>query len=186
MSKLEDIMEATLDLIVEEGLDSVTFAKIFKRASVGAGTVYNYFENKEQLINELYKKSRLNMSSRLLIDYDPDSGLYARFKCLVQNYLKYARDFSREFIFVDSYSFSSSIPPEVRNLNEDGGIRELLSVIHEGQRLGILQDMEPYMSIQIVHGIISSIVRGFHIQKYPLNELQLQQTVDACWKAIKF
>ena len=46
MGKRDDILTATLDLISEEGLQSTTFSKIFKRANVGSGTVYNYFKNK--------------------------------------------------------------------------------------------------------------------------------------------
>jgi hypothetical protein len=36
-----------------------------------------------------------------------------------------------------------------------------------------------------VHGIIASVVKGYFIQRYPLDELQEQQTLEACWKAIK-
>ncbi|MFD1906987.1 TetR/AcrR family transcriptional regulator [Paenibacillus rhizoplanae] len=60
MGKRDDILQATLDLITEEGLQSVTFAKIFKRANVGSSTFYHYFENKEQLVNELYLKVRIH------------------------------------------------------------------------------------------------------------------------------
>ncbi|MFD2877877.1 helix-turn-helix domain-containing protein [Paenibacillus rhizoplanae] len=34
--------------------------KIFKRANVGSSTFYHYFENKEQLVNELYLKVRIH------------------------------------------------------------------------------------------------------------------------------
>lgn len=63
MSKKQDIMAATLDLIHEEGLQSVTFSKIFKKANVGSGTVYNYFANKEELVNAVYKEARTHMGS---------------------------------------------------------------------------------------------------------------------------
>ncbi|MBB3128544.1 AcrR family transcriptional regulator [Paenibacillus rhizosphaerae] len=58
MGKKQDIMTATLDLIHEEGLPSVTFAKLIKRANVGSGTIYNYFSNKEDLVNAVYKNAR--------------------------------------------------------------------------------------------------------------------------------
>ncbi|MDG0812818.1 TetR/AcrR family transcriptional regulator [Cohnella rhizosphaerae] len=75
MGKRQDIMDATLDLIHEEGLQSVTFSKIFKKADVGSGTIYNYFSNKEELVNAVYKEARMLMggiyATRLRSDGKP-------------------------------------------------------------------------------------------------------------------
>lgn len=55
MGKREDFLNATLDLITEEGLQALTFAKIINRAHVGSSTVYHYFQNKEELVSELFQ-----------------------------------------------------------------------------------------------------------------------------------
>ena len=75
MGKNEDILVATLDLITEEGLQSVTFAKIFKRANVGSGTFYNYFNNKEELVNNLFEKIIIHLSKFVIEDYDSKNDL---------------------------------------------------------------------------------------------------------------
>ncbi|MNL89616.1 hypothetical protein D3C87_2200560 [compost metagenome] len=61
----------------------------------------------------------------------------------------------------------------------------MLSLIEEGQTQGLFKEMDSHLSHQIIHGIMISIVKGFIIQKYPLDELQVQQTLEACWKAIR-
>ena len=66
MSKKKDIMDATLALIHEEGLQSVTFSKLFKRAGVGSGTIYNYFANKEEFVNAVYRDARMLMGEHML------------------------------------------------------------------------------------------------------------------------
>ncbi|WP_204787649.1 TetR family transcriptional regulator [Paenibacillus oryzisoli] len=58
-------MAATLDVIHEEGLHSVTLAKVLKKAKVGWGTTFNYFESKEVLVNEVYKEARIHMGNFL-------------------------------------------------------------------------------------------------------------------------
>ncbi|WP_042163113.1 TetR/AcrR family transcriptional regulator [Paenibacillus gorillae] len=184
MSKRDDIMNATLDLIDEEGLQSVTFAKIMKKANVGSGTVFNYFASKEELINEVYRRARIHMGESMLEGYNPELELYERFKGIQRNRLRFAMHFSKEYLFIDSYSYSPYISPDIRNM-EDASREAMESIIADGQRQGIIREMNVMLCHQIVHGIITSVVRGYQIEKYPLNELQMHQAMEACWKAIK-
>jgi AcrR family transcriptional regulator len=185
MSKKQDIMAATLDLIHEEGLQSVTFSKIFKRANVGSGTIYNYFANKEELVNAVYKEARLHMGEYLLRGYNPEASLYERFKCLQLNRLQFGIHFPKQFLFIDSFSFSPYISLELRSMDDAGNSREvILSLIIEGQKQGIIKEMDSHLCHQLMHGIISSILKGYYVQKYSLNEIQTQQILEASWKAI--
>ncbi|OAS15418.1 TetR/AcrR family transcriptional regulator [Paenibacillus oryzisoli] len=185
MSKKQDIMAATLDLIHEEGLQSVTFSKIFKKANVGSGTIYNYFSNKEEIVNAVYKEARMHMGEHLLQGYDPFASLYERFKCLQLNRLTFGILYPKEFLFIDNFSFSPYISPELRNMDDLHNSREvILSLIVEGQKQGIIKEMDSHLCHQLIHGIISSILKGYYVEKYPLNETQIQQILEASWKSI--
>jgi len=185
MSKKQDILAATLDLIDEEGLQSVTFSKIFKKANVGSGTIYNYFANKEELVNAVYREARLLMGAYLLKGYDPEASLYERFKCLQLNRLQFGMHHPKEFLFIDSFSFSPYISPELRNRDDEHKSREVIvSLIIEGQKQGVFKEMDSHLCHQLIHGIMSSILKGYYVQKYPLNEIQTQQVLEASWKAI--
>ncbi|MDR6552718.1 TetR/AcrR family transcriptional regulator [Paenibacillus qinlingensis] len=185
MSKKQDIMAATLDLIHEEGLQAVTFSKIFKRANVGSGTIYNYFANKEEIVNAVYKEARMHLGEYLVQGFTPEASLYERFKRLQLNRLQFGIDFPKEFLFIDSFSFSPYISHELRNMDDGDNSREVvLSVIVEGQKQGIFREMESHLSHQLIHGIISSILKGYYVQKYPLDEIQIQQVLESSWKAL--
>jgi len=47
--KRDDIVQAALELIAENGFHGAPMAMIADRAGVGAGTIYRYFENKDLL-----------------------------------------------------------------------------------------------------------------------------------------
>jgi AcrR family transcriptional regulator len=51
--KRSAILQAAMHEIAEGGLGAPT-AKIARRAGVAAGTLFLYFANKEELLNELY------------------------------------------------------------------------------------------------------------------------------------
>lgn len=185
MSKKKDIMAATLDLIDEEGLQSVTFSKIFKRANVGSGTMYNYFANKEELVNAVYKEARMLMGEYLLRGYNPEASLYERFRCLQLNRLQFGIECPKELMFIDSFSYSPYISPELRAMDDAQNSRHvIISLIVEGQKMGIIKEMDSHLCHQLIHGMIASILKGYYARKYPMNELQIQQIIESCWKAI--
>ncbi|MCX8278865.1 TetR/AcrR family transcriptional regulator [Phyllobacterium sp. 0TCS1.6C] len=54
---LEAIYEATIQLLVKDGLSELTTTRVAERAGVSVGTLYQYFPNKQALIyavNEVY------------------------------------------------------------------------------------------------------------------------------------
>ena len=48
------ILQGTLDLIDERGLQSTPMSAIAKRSGVAMGTIYHHFESKEELVAALY------------------------------------------------------------------------------------------------------------------------------------
>ena len=66
MSKKEEIIEATLELASEYGLKSLSMSQIAERVGIKKPSLYNHFDSKESLINEMYKyireKSKENLS----------------------------------------------------------------------------------------------------------------------------
>jgi len=51
--KRRNIAFACKDLLLENGINELTIAQIAKTAGVGKGTIYEYFENKEDIVFEL-------------------------------------------------------------------------------------------------------------------------------------
>ena len=53
---VDTIIQATQICIAEYGLSQVTTPKIAERSGVSVGSIYQYFENKEEIIQELLKR----------------------------------------------------------------------------------------------------------------------------------
>lgn len=51
--KRKDIALACKELLLQQGISNVTVSQIAKTAGVGKGTVYDYFENKEDIVFEI-------------------------------------------------------------------------------------------------------------------------------------
>ncbi|WP_111861449.1 TetR/AcrR family transcriptional regulator [Acinetobacter sp. CFCC 10889] len=62
---VNDILEATQRCIAEQGIQQLTTPKISEKSGVSVGSIYQYFENKEQIIQELLRRKSENLGMAL-------------------------------------------------------------------------------------------------------------------------
>ena len=60
------ILQATLDLVAERGFHQTPMSLVAKRSGVSAGIIYHYFDNKDDLIHQLYWHIKSQLSVALL------------------------------------------------------------------------------------------------------------------------
>ena len=54
----ESLLEATERAIVEDGVEGASLASIARRAGVAVGTIYNYFNARQELFYELFTQRK--------------------------------------------------------------------------------------------------------------------------------
>ena len=62
---VDDILEATQLCVAEIGLLQVTTPKIAEKSGVSVGSIYQYFENKDEIMNELLRRKSENLGLAL-------------------------------------------------------------------------------------------------------------------------
>ena len=100
------IMDTTLKLLSEHGFHGTPISLIAQSAGVGAGTIYRYFANKEELINELFKEIKRNIIKAMLTDYLEEGTYKERFKHLWKNMLHFFMDHPKEFQFIEQHRYA--------------------------------------------------------------------------------
>lgn len=68
--KLNRILDAATVAFAEKGFHGTTIPDVATSAGVGAGTIYRYFANKENLVNGVYINSKTKLLAYLTQDYD--------------------------------------------------------------------------------------------------------------------
>ncbi|RUT78274.1 TetR/AcrR family transcriptional regulator [Ancylomarina longa] len=64
--KRNTLLKATFSLVNDNGFHDAPMSKIAKMANVSPATIYIYFENKQDLINQLYLKVKISFTDRVL------------------------------------------------------------------------------------------------------------------------
>jgi len=67
------ILDAALRVFAARGYHGTAVPEVAEAAGVGTGTLYRYFENKEALVNEVYRDAKQRLKATLLADLaEPD------------------------------------------------------------------------------------------------------------------
>ncbi|OTG80108.1 TetR family transcriptional regulator [Acinetobacter sp. ANC 5054] len=75
---VENVLEATQICIAEYGLLELTTPKIAEKSGVSVGSIYQYFENKEQIVEELLlrKSEQLGLALKQIVVEQEHQSIY--------------------------------------------------------------------------------------------------------------
>jgi len=182
VNKKEAILKAALELLVVKGVHNTPMSEIAKAAGTGMGTIYNYFANKEILINEIYlgiKKQEETLFSRVNTD--------APIKTQFEDYLTIIIEF---FIHQPAYfNFLRQLEasPIITEENKVRGRKsvELMAVLLEqGQQDRIVKNIEMNAILVFIGGAISSYL-GQYINTANEQQTSLVSHIRMVWDGIK-
>ena len=87
MDKREVILEATLQLVLQEGFYHLNMKKVAAAAGVAAGTIYLYFAGKEELIIELYRYVTQLYLATVMESPESDQDLARKIQDMMRRFL---------------------------------------------------------------------------------------------------
>ena len=102
--KLQSIKQAVLKLILAEGFQGASIAKIAREAGVSPATVYIYYENKDAMLVDIYRDYREAIDAYLLRRLDDDMDGPQVIETLVYSYYDYIVTHNEQFYFVEQFS----------------------------------------------------------------------------------
>jgi AcrR family transcriptional regulator len=87
--KRNAILEAATRLFAERGLVGAPTSEISKRAGVAEGTLFTYFETKDDLINSLYREIKLELADAIMSDFPRKKNVRTRLQHVWDRYVNW-------------------------------------------------------------------------------------------------
>lgn len=183
-TKRQDILDAAIVLFAERGYNGTTVPMIAEAAKVGAGTIYRYFDHKENLVNVLFQEKVKQLSHHLMQGYPNDSSIREQFRHIFQRIHHFAIGDSHALHFIDSHC-SEIFLTEESNQVFDSFIQYICDVIEVGQKRGEIILMQTEALIGIVYGAIVQILKMLRSDVLDGSEHLMKSIEECCWNAIR-
>jgi len=182
VTKKEAILSAALELLTKKGVHNTPMSEIAKAAGTGMGTIYNYFPNKELLINTIYLNIHEQEES-LFLEVDTDKPIKSQF----ENYLTVLIEFfiahPSYFHFLEQLQASPIITEE--NKARGGRSAEIVAtLLKKGQAERIIKKMGIDELLMFIGGTISAYLRWYFTKKNA-KPASLKNQIQMVWDGIK-
>jgi AcrR family transcriptional regulator len=152
-------------------------AQITQRAGVGVGTLYNYFESKELLVNILFQELSEELGKALFEDYALDAPARERFFHLFGRLAKYCLAHPREFQFLENYGHSPYLNDETKARME----ATMLPFAALFSEPALNRSLPPSHQMKFALGAVTSLVKAHVAGKLVLTEPQIESALAQCW-----
>lgn len=186
MDKRDEIVRAALELIAEHGFHGAPMAIIAKRAEVGAGTIYRYFESKDVLIREIYACLEGQILRAIKEKYPEDRPIRERYLHIGQRLIGYFLASPLEFRFIEQFH-NSPYGVDCRREKVFGKKdKDLVTqLFEEGQQQQIIKDLPLLILFALSFGPLVDACRDHILQFIELDDALITRIVEANWDAIR-
>jgi TetR/AcrR family transcriptional regulator, repressor of fatR-cypB operon len=185
--KRDEIVRAALELIAEQGFHDAPMAIIANRAGVAAGTIYRYFENKDVLINELYREVEEKLYAVLLEGYATEKPFRERFLHLGTTLLRYFIENPLDFKYLEQFHNSPYGVAFRRDkiFGKMEGCDVFRELFEDGVSREIVKDLPLVILFALAFGPLVAVARDHILRFVTLDELLIDRTIEACWDGIR-
>jgi TetR/AcrR family transcriptional repressor of multidrug resistance operon len=183
------IREKAIEIIVNHGFDGLSMHKVARSAGISVATIYIYFKDREDLIQQLYTEETKKMSDATLVNFDPEAHFDEGLRIQWMNRMKYCLENPYSLTFMEQLKHSPLVD---RSKIDTGFLQAMSRFVHKAiERKEIVPlPVEIYWSIAFAP--LYQLVK-YHISRtsmpgrppFVFDEPKINQTLELVLKALK-
>lgn len=181
--KRSAILQAALEIFADNGFHSAPTSLIAQKAGVGAGTIYRYFESKDDLIKVLQQEIDVKLKPAIQEGYNPDDTVKANFLRLHGNLLQYLLAHRNECRFLEQFYNSPYGLEKKREVSSCGNL--FTDLQHRGVKEKVIKDLPSGTLFALSFGPLVVLTRDHHNGLMVATEDTIAAVLEGCWDAVK-
>lgn len=176
-------MDAALDGFVNRGFYGTAMPEIAEKAGIASGTIYHYFENKESLVNALYRHWKTAVVQRVFAVFPASAPPRKQFEVVWHEIVAFALAHPTAFAFIELHNHASYLDNESKTI--DRTIKDFTAqILVRAQADGLVKPLDPYLLMELVFGSFISMMRAHWERRIELSPEVIRNAERACWDTI--
>lgn len=184
LEKREAIKQATFALVAEEGVNALKMADIARRVGVSPSTLYTYFEDKDDLIQSLFREVLKSMVTVVVQEFQPDRPYKVNLKHFWIAYLHHRIRHHQATLFYERVKASSYFQKAVAE-SKSLEMAVPMQLIRMGQEQLLLKNVAPELILATLGGMTDRMTTLFSNGDLPLTDAHVEECFAMLWDAIK-
>ncbi len=183
MSKREQIMRTAMTLFIEQGFHGTSVQMIASQVGMATGSLYRYFDGKDELIRAIYRKAVEEMLVRLFEGVDLAQIGYPSYRRMWLNAASAISGNSNVILFKELYERSPFFT-EAEKAWTDICWQPLDDFFAQGVRQGLFLDLPSHLLGALSLATVQCVMHKHRFYDVDLTDTLKEQMAAASWKAI--
>ena len=178
------LLNATLHLVNNQGFHAAPMSKIAKMAEMSPATIYIYFENKQDLINQLYLEMKASFSAFAFQNYNEEACVKESFKQIWFNIANFKLNKIEESNFLSQCDNTPIINEEIKR----EGLKHLQPLVdlwERGKTEGVLKQITPYLMYAFAIYPLNFLTNNQYKNSCDLTDERINTAFNVAWDSIK-
>lgn len=181
--KRQAILNAALKMVSLHGFHGASMALIKEKAGSGAGTIYNYFPSKDDLMRELFKEVKIEFVRRMSDGLDENMPLKEQFFLMWRNLIVYYIQEPEQVAFAQQFHNS---PYFDQTCQEFAGaiLQPVMRPVEQAMAAGLIRPL-PFAVFEAFTIDVATSLANRHIHgQIELTDELIQATAELCWNTV--
>lgn len=178
------ILDSALFLLADRGFHGFSIKRLADGAGVAVGTIYLYFKDRDDVINQLHGEIIRHVAGKVFADHDTNLPLQEQYLRMMRNLWQFCLD-NPETLYCKSQF--DNLPPHLqRSQREDTHaiFAPILTLYAKGRESGLIRDLPDDvlsgLAIEPCFFLVRQHLRGF----LDINDAMRDTVIAASWRAI--
>ena len=184
IDKRNALVKATIELVNNNGFHATPMSKIAKMANVSPATIYLYFENKQDLVNQTYIDVKAEYTNYAFADFDVNMPIEEGFEMIWKRIADFKLKECEHAMFLAQCDNTPMIDEESR---QEGikHLQPLLDLWERGKKEGVIKPLSDYILYAYAINPLSFLMMTQKRGAFTLNKTHLEEAYQSAWSSIK-
>ncbi len=184
IDKRNALIKATIDLVNNNGFHATPMSKIAKMANVSPATIYLYFENKQDLVNQTYIDVKAVYTKYAFETYTEDMSVEAGFELIWKRIADFKLKEGENAMFLAQCDNT----PMIDEPSRQEGIKHLqplLDLWERGKKEGVIKSLSNYLLYAYTINPLSFLMMVQKRGAFQLDKTHIEEAYQSAWSSIK-
>lgn len=171
--KRTQLIEAAIDLFATNGFWNTPTSKITKHAGVSTGTLFNYFESKDMLIDAVYLQLREEQTVHIADGFPAEAAVKARFEHVWFRYIEWGLQNPVRYRLLQQMKLSDLVSSEAHQRSYTS--MAIASTFDQAMATGVFGDISAEFLGSLIISQLGAAVN--HAMQFNLSDMALNNHI---------
>lgn len=184
IDKRNALLKATIELVNNSGFHATPMSKIAKIANVSPATIYLYFENKQDLVNQTYLEVKTKYTDFVFKAYDENTSVKTGFEIIWKRIAEFNSKECEYAFFLNQCNNT----PMIDEPSRKEGIKYLQPLLHlwqRGKEEGVIKPVSDYILYAYSINPLSFLIMAQKRGEFQFTKAHIDEAFLAAWDSIK-